>query len=152
MRADTRKQLKFPAMKKLVSMVLAAVALTSIISCSTNDQTMNTNDIPGLYVVHFFKNDGVDQTSNYNGYTFNFATNGSLTATKQSVATPGTWSKFTDSGRDKLQITWMGGGVPTVLLEIEEDWIIKSNSSGLLVLADTSGSSGKVKELHMQKQ
>lgn len=139
-------------MKKLVPVVLAVIALTSIISCSTDDQTMNTNDIPGLYVIHFFKNDGVDQTSNYNGYTFNFASNGSLSATKQSVLTPGTWSKFTDSGREKLQMTWTGGGVPALLLELEEDWIIKSFSSNLLVLADTSGSSGKVKELHMQKQ
>lgn len=138
-------------MKKLVQLALAALSLTSIISCSTDDQTMN-NEIPGLWVIHFFSDDGQNKTSNYNGYNFNFNTNGSLVATKQSVATPGTWSKFTDSGREKLEILWTGGATPVELLEIEEDWIIKSNSNNLMVLADTSGSSGKVKELHFQKQ
>lgn len=139
-------------MKKLVAMALALLLFASIISCSTDNQTMNTNDIPGLWTIHFFMDDGQNKTSNYAGYTFNFVNNGSLTATKQSVATPGTWSKFTDSGREKLELHWMGGGIPVVLLEIEEDWIIKSNSNNLMVLADTSGSSGKVKELHLQKQ
>src|SRR4029453_16521947 len=138
-------------MKKLVIMAVAVLSLTSIIRCSTDNQTMNTNDIPGLWVIHFFTDDGQNKTSNYNGYNFMFNSNGSLVATKQSVATPGTWSKFTDSGREKLDIQWTGGATPVELLEIEEDWIIKSNSNNLMVLADTSGSSGKVKELHFQK-
>jgi len=138
-------------MKKFVAMVMVVFLLTTIAGCSTNNQTM-TNEIPGFWSIHFFMDDGQNKTSNYNGYTFNFNSNGSLTATVQSIATPGTWSKFTDSGREKLELHWMGGGIPVVLLEIEEDWIIKSNSNNLMVLADTSGSTGKVKELHLSRQ
>lgn len=139
-------------MKKLVLVGVPLFLLTLIVSCSTDDQTMNSNDIPGRWTIHFFMDDGQDKTSNYNGYFFDFNSNGSLVATKSSVATPGTWSKFTDSGREKLELHWMGGGIPVLLLEIEEDWIIKSNSNNLMVLADTSGSTGKVKELHFSRQ
>ncbi len=139
-------------MKKLVTMVIAVVSLTSLIRCSTNDQTMNSNDVVGNWIVHQFMDDGQNKTSNYSGYVFAFSNGGALSATKSGNATAGTWSKFTDSGREKLTLSWNGGGIPVELLEIEEDWIIKSNSNGLMVLADTSGSTGKVKELHFQKQ
>ena len=139
------------AMKKLLSIYLPLVLFSILFACSTDNDPL-ANVVEGMWTVHLFTDDGQNKTSNYNGYTFNFNSNGSLTATIQSVATPGTWSKFTDSGREKLELHWMGGGIPVVLLEIEEDWILKSNVNNLMVLTDTSGSTGKAKELHLQRR
>ncbi len=104
----------------------------------------------GTWTVHLYLNDGKDETSNYTGYVFTFNSNGSLQAAKGGNNTGGTWSEVADSGKTKLILVWVGGGIPVELLEIEEDWVLKAKSNTLVELTNT-GSSG-TSELHLHKQ
>jgi len=126
-------------------------------ACSKNNDDPGSNATltsiitQGTWVVHFYQNDGKDETSNYTGYVFTFNTNGSMGAEKAANNTAGTWSESTDSySKTKLVFTWVGGGIPVELLEIEEDWVLKAKSSTLVELTNT-GSSG-TSELHLHKQ
>ena len=130
--------------------LFAIFLLSLFIACSTGDDSTLPpgNSIEGNWAVHLFTDGGQNKTSNYSGYVFGFNGNGSVTATKAMDITPGTWSKTSN----KLSLHWTGGGIPVVLLEIEEDWVITSNNNSLMVLTDTVGNGGKVKELHFQRQ
>ncbi|MBC7849669.1 MAG: hypothetical protein H7Y31_08030 [Chitinophagaceae bacterium] len=121
-----------------------------MIACNKNDD----NDPPqsvadaitdGTWRVHYLFNDGTDQSGNYSGYVFKFDTDGSVSAEKAGDNTAGTWSEVLDSGKKKLLITWIGGGIPSLLLEIEEDWVVKSKSTTLIQLTYNND------ELHFQK-
>ena len=128
-----------------------------IAACSkSNDNPGSTDSLTsiitkGTWVVHFYKIDGKDETSNYAGYVFTFNINGSLQAEKTGNTTAGTWSETTDSyDKTKLVLTWVGGGIPVELLKIQEEWVLQAKSSSLIELANT-GSSGS-SELHLHKQ
>src|SRR6185436_13032 len=114
--------------------------------------TLTTILTQGTWTVHLYLNDGKDETNNYTGYVLTFNSNGSLQAAKTgSNTTNGTWSESTDYySKTKLILTWVGGGIPVELLEIQEDWVLKSKSSTLVQLTNT-GSSG-TSELHLHKQ
>lgn len=138
---------------KLLLLLAFPVFMTA---CSKSSDDPGTNEsltsiiTQGTWVVHLYKIDGKDETGNYAGYVFTFNTNGSMGAEKAGNNTAGTWSEAADSGKTKLIFTWMGGGIPSELLKIEEDWVLKSKSSTLVELTNT-GSSGSG-ELHLHKQ
>jgi len=129
-----------------------------IAACGKSNDDPGTNDTlttiltQGTWTVHLYLNDGKDETNNYTGYVLTFNSNGSLQAAKTgSNTTNGTWSESTDYySKTKLILTWVGGGIPVELLEIQEDWVLKSKSSTLVQLTNT-GSSG-TSELHLHKQ
>jgi len=117
-----------------------------------SNDTLTTILTQGTWSVHLYLNDGKDETSDYTGYVFTFNSNGSLQAAKTgNNTTSGTWSESTDYyNKTKLTLTWVGGGIPVELLEIQEDWVLKAKSSTIVELTNT-GSSG-TSELHLHKQ
>ena len=126
-------------------------------ACSKSNDNPGTNDTltsiitQGTWIIHLYLNDGKDETSTFTGYVLTFNSNGSLQASKGGNNTSGTWSETTDYyGKTTLALTWVGGGIPIELLEIQEDWLLKSKSSTLVELTNT-GSSGS-DELHLHKQ
>jgi hypothetical protein len=128
-----------------------------IAACSKSSDAPGSNDTlttiltQGTWTVHLYLNDGKDETTDFTGYVFTFNSNGSLQAEKSGNNTSGTWSESTDYyNKTKLILTWVGGGIPVELLEIQEDWMLKAKSSTIVELTNT-GSSG-TSELHLHKQ
>ena len=99
-------------------------------------------------MVHLFTDSGSDETSDFAGYDFVFATDGKLTATKLGVTTTGTWATRTDDGLQKLDLNLVT--TDAVLLHVNNDWVILSSSASLMKLGDDNGASGEV--LHFMKK
>jgi hypothetical protein len=136
---------------KLKSIWTIGITVIALAGCSKSGSTGNPDDIAsvitqGRWVIHYYLNQGKDETGNYAGYVFSFGNAGALSATVSSNTNAGTWTELVDSGKRKLVISWAGGGIPVVLLELEDDWILKSKSSTLIEL--TNGTD----ELHFMKQ
>lgn len=139
-------------MKPIRNILVSILVLSSFIGCNKDEDNSSGGDTiasvitQGKWVIHYYLNQGKDETSNYSGYVFSFGNGGSLSATSLSNTTSGSWSELLDSGKTKLIINWNGGGIPVVLLELEEHWVLKSKSSTLIEL--TNGPD----ELHFKKQ
>ena len=132
-------------------LALATAVAFLALACSKSESNDDNGTVTpvitqGTWTVHYFKHNGIDKTSSLAGYTFTFNSNNSVTASKAGDNTAGTWSEIDDSGKRKLVITWVGGGIPAELLEMEDDWIVKSKSATLIELTDGAD------ELHLHKQ
>lgn len=141
-------------LKSMSSILIVTVLLTGI-SCSKSSGGGTTDTIAsivtqGTWKVHLFLNDTKDETANYSTYTFTFNSNGSMTAVNGGVTTNGTWTETVDSGKTKFVLKWAGGGIPVLLLQIEEDWILKSKSATMIELTDVTATNND--EIHFQKQ
>lgn len=112
--------------------------------------TTNTNSgtIIGQWKVTRYLDKDKDRTSYYTGVSFDFKTGGVITATKGTSITNGTWKIYTDSGKQKLDITF-----PAVnkLNEINEDWEIISQNATSILLKNVSGGNGGVSYLDFKK-
>lgn len=90
------------------------------------------------YVTFYF--DDNDETSNYSDYVFNFASDGSATATDSSGPTNGTWS--TSAGDEtELELNLNFGIIPP-LDELAEDWDVLEVTNDIIRLKDVSGGDG----------
>lgn len=85
------------------------------------------------YITYFF--DDFDETSNYDGYSFTFATDNTAQATNGTNTIPGTWM-------------FEGGSTPDLTLffgtndpfdELDEDWDILEATNEIIRLRDESG-------------
>ncbi|MDA0864545.1 MAG: hypothetical protein O3B88_07755 [Bacteroidetes bacterium] len=85
------------------------------------------------YVTYFF--DDYDETSDFNGYSFTFNADGTALA-DNGMQTSGSWSTYTDSGVEKLDLNF---GTMDPLEELQDDWEILSVSADLIELRDVSG-------------
>lgn len=92
------------------------------------------------YVTYFF--DDYDETSDFNGYTFTFNADGTAIA-DNGTQTSGSWSTYTDSGVEKLDLNF---GIMEPLEELQDDWEIIFVSSDEIQLRDVSGD-GSVDQL-----
>lgn len=139
--------------KSVFSLLVVTVLFTGI-SCSKSSGAGATDTIAsivtqGTWKVHLYLNEAKDETSNYSAYTFTFNSNGSMTAVNGGVTTNGTWTEALDSGKTKFTLKWSGGGIPVLLLQIEEDWILKSKSATMIELTDVTATNND--EIHFQK-
>jgi hypothetical protein len=56
--------------------------------------------------IYQFVEDGVDKTSQFSQYLFNFQSNGTVTATSGSISVNGSFLVFEDDGQTELQMTF----------------------------------------------
>lgn len=134
----------------LVSLVVSSLIFNGCDKkSSSTDDTVASVITQGTWKVHFYSVNGKEETSTYSGLTFTFASSGAVTVTNGATTNSGTWSEITDSGKKKLVLTWTGGAIPVLLLEIEEDWIIDAKTATMIELSNTGGSA---KVLHFQKK
>lgn len=131
-------------------LLLVLPLLVIAFACSKNNDSGSNNPpyTSGTWMVHLFTDSGTDETSDFSGFDFVFGTDGKLTATKSGVTATGTWSKITDDGVQKMVLNLVTADA--VLLQVNNDWIIKSSSATLLELGDDNGASGEV--LHFMKK
>ncbi len=108
-------------------------------NCQQNNVNPTNTPAAGTWKVSYFF-DKTDETPSYSGYTFEFAADGTLTATAASgQGYIGTWKTNVDDSKDKFVIDF-NGTVPSALEDLEEDWIIESMSDSLMHF--THGSDG----------
>jgi hypothetical protein len=123
--------------------LLLAVTTVAVIRCNSDDSASAT-DVDnalitgGWKITYYF--DDKDETSDFNGYTFTFESNGTAAAAKGGDTTAGTWSTENSSnGTLKLNLDF---GTTDPLDELEEDWKVIEMTGNKIRLENISGGSG----------
>ena len=145
-------------MKKAV-VVMIGMAMFAFTSCKKDSvktiQQVETDMATGTWVITNYNDSGSNETSDYNGYTFQFNSNGTITATNGSNTYSGSWSvsdsNSNDDSQDDVDFNIYFGS-PAVLVELNDDWDILSNGSTKLELKDVSGGTGETDLLTFEKQ
>jgi hypothetical protein len=116
-------------MKTTAKLYILALTI-SLASCSkSNDDnpsnTNNTGQVTGNWKVTYYFDSGKDETSDYNGYTFNFNTGNILEAVTGSATYTGTWTLGEpgddDNSSNKFVITITGN---KAMDDLTDDWKI----------------------------
>ena len=139
---------------QFVFTAFAILLLSAFASCSNSDDNSsggNNNQTPnaGTWKVSYFY-DKKDETGNYAAYTFEFGTDGSLSASNGSQTWSGTWQTGIDDSASKFLIDF-NGTLPSALSELEEDWRIISIEDNFMHFEHTSGGNGDTDVLKFTK-
>lgn len=128
-----------------------------IASCSSDDLSdltiPETEDLiagSGAWKVTYFYDKDKDETFDFNGWTFTFNDDGTLTANKGSETFTGSWnvkSSDDDPDYDKEMDIIITGAYP--LDEMSDDWIIIELTDSTMQLKDDNDNG--IEELHLQK-
>ncbi len=146
-------------MQRIVFRISAFALLFQIIgllsACQKSDDnnpTPGSGPTPasGLWMVSSLISNSGDETGNYTNYTFDFASDGKLTATNGSQSWTGTWATGVDDSKNKFVINF-SGSVPSALEELKEDWLIIEMSSTGMHFQHTSGGNGTTEVLKFTK-
>ncbi|PIQ18546.1 MAG: hypothetical protein COW66_05880 [Flavobacteriaceae bacterium CG18_big_fil_WC_8_21_14_2_50_34_36] len=115
--------------------------LDIIAACDSNggDVPGNFTDIltDGVWFVTYYFED-VDETDNFSGYEFSFATNNTAQATTSSTTINGTWNLTSSSTPDL--VLYFGQASP--LDNLDEDWQIIEATPLIIRLKNVSGGDG----------
>ncbi|GMQ30611.1 hypothetical protein [Algoriphagus confluentis] len=128
-------------MNKLPILIL----LLALYSCNLdgNEDTNNSdisvsqlsNDLTtssGLRIVQFIE-DGEDETSDVDGFRFDFKTDGTVTATQGNQVISGTYRVFRDDGETELAMAFPSN---SVLNKLTDDWYFRGKSNNRLTFED----------------
>lgn len=128
---------------------LSAILLSAcILSCSKDDKnTTPTVDreapTTGTWRVTQFTEHGNNETSDFNGYTFTFDSNGSVTASLNSTNRHGTWS-INNSATEFTLDFGAKSDANKPLGELTDDWEIISITNTAIKLKEDNDASGEV--------
>jgi hypothetical protein len=101
----------------------------------------------GSWRITLFMEEGDNETSDFEGYSFVFEAGGAVAATKNGNTVPGTWSTEKDDDDLKLYLNF----TDAVLSEIADDWHILSQTDAKVEMEDVSGGNGGTDELVLEK-
>lgn len=162
--------------KKAATVLLVGALLFVTVGCSkddSNDATNNNNGnsadqvreiaTNGTWRVTYFFDTDQEETSNFNGYTFTFGEDGTLTAVNGNTTVTGSWSVLDDSSNsssdddgnstddDDFNILFP---VPESndFEDLNDDWDIISVTANKIELTDVSGGNGGTDFLTFTKQ
>ena len=131
--------------------------LTIFVSCKKEDNSassvittsaVNSTVVAGDWrVTYYYDRDHV-ATASFSGYSFNFAANGVVTATKSGTAVTGTWSSGNDDSHVKLVLTFSS---PNSFSEISEDWRVTERTDTKITLQHVSGGDGHIDYLTFER-
>jgi len=157
--------------RKILNLLLIIIISVTTIACSTDDnetpnnannniavEIQQTSDLmlSSDWMITNFNDSGQNETSNFNGYSFTFNSNGSLIASNGSNTITGTWSIIDDSSNDDsndnddidFNIFF---SAPDEFNELSEDWNIVSKSGTKIELLHVSGGNGGTDRLTFEK-
>jgi hypothetical protein len=138
-------------MKTTAKLFLLALTI-SLASCSksnddnpSNSSANKTDQVKGNWSVTYYFDSGKDETSDYSGYTFDFASSGVLTAMNGQSSYSGTWrigdsSSDDDSSSNKLVISITGN---KYMDDLQDDWLIVKITDSEIRLMDDNISSAE---------
>lgn len=98
------------------------------------------------YITYFF--DDLDETEDFDGYEFTFATNNTAAATNGSNTVNGTW-ELTGSSTPDLELFF---GTQDPFDELDEDWDIIEINENIIRLRDISGGDGSTDYLTFERE
>lgn len=108
---------------------------------------VTTNLQQGNWRISKFIDSGQDQTNDFNGFDFDFQSNGTVTANNGVNTYNGNWS-ITDDGsnddddpQDDLDFN-LSFNQPQLFTELNDDWDFISQSATQIALIDVSGGNG----------
>ncbi len=134
--------------------------LTAIImvfsSCKKDTVSSDSSDVTAFkahiavnsWRASYFLQNGVDSTNSLTGYSFIFNTNGTVTATKNSIRVDGTWSAGTDDSKIKFTLLFSAAGA---FSESSEDWLVFQQSETSIRLQHVSKGSTIVDLLNFER-
>lgn len=102
----------------------------------------------GSWKVTSLIDDGNNETSHYSGYSFQFASGGTVSATNSSGTVSGTWSSGNDDSQVKLVLNFNS---INPFNELNEDWHVTQQSSSIIKLEHISGGNGGIDYLTFEK-
>lgn len=146
--------------KKIFYSFLGILSLGLVLSCS-NDEDDNpldpvqavgeieTNVVAGEWMISSYVDSGVDETSDYNAYTFTFTADGVVSASSSAEMLTGAWSVQEDDSSDSdVDFTLFFGVADTHDFDdLNDDWDVVSYTSTMISLRDVSGGSGEIDTL-----
>ncbi len=139
-------------MKKLI--ILFSCFLLTLNSCTHDDNKTIapvgsfSTATPGTgWSITLFSEPGENKTSHFSGYTFSFAADGTMSATKSGAAVTGTWKQYLDDGITRFAISLSTADKD--LLELTDDWALVSKSDNLISLKNDN--STKNEQLQFSK-
>jgi len=115
----------------------------------------NTVESGNWRITYFFDTDS-DETSDFNGYSFTFSDNGTLTATNGTNTYTGSWSvtdsssSSDDDSSDDIDFN-ISFSSPPDFAELTDDWDIIEYSNTRIELIDISGGNGGTDYLTFEK-
>ena len=124
--------------RQFISVLFSGFLLVG--SCNKDNSNNNNNPSSGTWRVTLFTDSGNDETSDFSGYTFTFASSGVLTAAKSGVDQPGTWSQTSSDFNIDLGVK-SDSNKP--LGELTDNWDIISVSANEIKLQDNNSASGE---------
>jgi hypothetical protein len=121
---------KIEKMRKLIVLCLLLTTFMACKNSSSNNVNPSNADIVGVWKVSYYFDDK-DETSDFNGYTFDFKSDGKFVANFSSRTVTGTWSENNSS--NKLIIDISG---TKALDDVKDDWLITEKTSTSIKLKD----------------
>jgi hypothetical protein len=124
-----------------------------LISCSEEDpglelktiQEVESNIKSGSWKITKFIDSGDDETHHFNGYTFIFDSNGTVTGTNGMNTYEGTWSitdsSSTDDSPEDMDFN-INFNMTNDFEDLNDDWDFISSSATKIELLDVSGGNG----------
>jgi len=145
----------------LIPTLLICLAVVFSLASCTNDNpadlsqsVIENNMQSATWRITSFIDSGKDETSHFNGYTFTFETNGTLTSTNGSVTHSGTWSitesNSSDDSPGDLDFNILFN-LSNDFEDLSEDWHFVSQSSNRIELIHVSGGNGGTDSLTFEK-
>lgn len=133
-----------------IALVLALMATMG--ACKNNLSDLTPAQIEdkatGKWKVVEYVEDGNDETHHFNGYTFDFESSGTLTATYSGGTNSGTWSVVRNDGKEKMVILISG---TDALDEMMDDWVIAELTNKRMQLEDDSNTATDYERLVLEK-
>ena len=146
---------------------IIGLLLVTVLACDEDDDGMSRSAkmseakntaVSGEWRITQFVDSGTDETNHFDGYTFQFGSNGSLTATNSANTYAGTWSVTDDgsgdddSGDDFDDIDFnIIFTLPADFADLSEDWEIVSLAESSMELRHVSGGNGETDLLTFEK-
>jgi hypothetical protein len=140
----------------LIPSLLATVVILSTASmCEDDDENENilssveaTLGYGSWRVAYFF--DQTDETSDFEGYVFQFQDDGKAIATKSGLTVPGSWQ--TEETSEDARKLYLDFGSTSPLEELKEDWMVTEFSGTRISLTHQSGGNGDTDTLTLERQ
>lgn len=133
-------------MRKLL---LVGSLMLAMVSCKKDDikqkENIESQVSTGTWKISYFSDSGVNETANFNGYNFEFKSDGTLTASNGTNTYNGTWSvtdsNSSDDSPNDLDFN-INFNLTNDFEDLNDDWDIISHTDSKLELNDVSGGNG----------
>lgn len=140
-------------MKHLLSVIIICLLLPLSGCKKDNANLISTANVSatitsGNWRISYYWNTDHEETSNYNGYSFVFASTGVLTASSSSGNITGNWGTSSDNSSVKLIINFLS---LANFVKLSTDWEVIERGETIIKLRHVSGGNGGTDFLTFEK-